>query len=129
MSAWKLVSGILSIILYGYIIDEAKAASLADAFAGTSSSVVGLIVALLIMSGGIVSICVRDARTKAGNIALIILFGLAALIAFTSAGYYENLYVYACWCLINVVLAIISLFQKKGYHRTPYYKTHQKNKN
>ena len=51
----------------------------------------GIIVAILMLAGGIVSIATRNAAGKGGNIALIVLFGLAALIGFTNYVSFSNL--------------------------------------
>jgi hypothetical protein len=55
----------------------------------------------------------RNAKGKGGNIALIILFGLAALMGFSGYGNYSDLIIWSCWCLLNAVLAFISLIRKK----------------
>ena len=65
------------------------------------------------MFDDIVSIATRKSQGKGGNIALIILFGLAALVGYTSAGSYADLNVWATWCIINVVLAVITMIKTK----------------
>ena len=68
-------------------------------------------VAVLLLTGGIVSIATRKSTGKGGNIALIILFGLAALIGFAMHGSYSDLTIWAGWCLINAVLAAVALIK------------------
>ena len=75
---------------------------------GTSGSI-GAFVAILMLSGGIVSIASRKSTKKGGNIALVILFGLAALIGIAGYGNYSDLVIWSIWCLLNAVLAIVSL--------------------
>ena len=76
---------------------------------GESSGSAGLIVAIMMLAGGIVSIATRNGG-KGGNIALIVLFGIAALCGYAMAGtLYQDLYVWATWCLICAVLAVVSL--------------------
>jgi hypothetical protein len=65
------------------------------------------------LAGGIVSIVTRNLRKKGGNIALIILFGLAALIGFANYGSYSDLAIWSGWCLINAVLAVIAILLEK----------------
>ena len=48
-----------------------------------------------------------------GNIALIVLFGLGALIGFTMAGSYSDLMIWAVWCLVCAVLALLSVLKGK----------------
>lgn len=64
----------------------------------------------MLLAGGIVSIVTRKGG-KGGNIALIVLFGIGALCGFTLAGSYSDLYIWAAWCLICAVLAIVALIK------------------
>ena len=107
MKTWKLVSGILSIILFLLVTFQSCAAGVLNALEenGESSGSAGLMLA-----GGIVSIATRKGG-KGGNIALIVIFGLAALIGFTMAGSFADLTIWAGWCLICAVLALISLIK------------------
>lgn len=115
MKVWKLVSGILSIILCFLVTLQSCAAGVVNAMEdnGEVSGSVGLIVAILMLTGGIVSVATRKSKGKGGNIALIVLFGLAALIGFTGYGNYADLAVWAGWCLLNAVIALIAMIKKK----------------
>lgn len=115
MKTWKLVSGILSIILFIVVSFQSCAAGVANALeenGGTSGSV-GVIVAILMLAGGIVSVASRKSVKKGGNIALVILFGLAALVGFAGYGNYSDLVIWSIWCLINGILAIVALMTAK----------------
>jgi hypothetical protein len=115
MKTWRLVSGILSIILFVVVMFRSCAAGVVNALednGGTSGSV-GVLLAILMLTGGIVSIASRKSVKKGGNIALIILFGLAALIGFTGYGNYGDLIVWSIWCLINAVISIVALITGK----------------
>ncbi|MCM1048432.1 MAG: hypothetical protein NC433_08410 [Clostridiales bacterium] len=113
MKTWKLVSGILSIILFIVVSFQSCAAGLANTLSenGEASGSGGILVAILMLSGGIVSIATRKSKSKGGNIALIVLFGLAALVGFGLAGSFTDLNIWAFWCLINAILAIVSLIK------------------
>ncbi len=115
MKIWKLVSGILSIVLFFIVTLQSCAAGLSNALMenGENGGSAGVIVAILMLSGGIVSIVTRQG-SKGGNIALIVLFGLAALVGFSMAGSYADLNIWAAWCVINAVLAVISLIKGNG---------------
>jgi hypothetical protein len=115
MKTWKLVSGILSMILFVLVTFQSCAAGMVNTLEanGGSSGSVGIVVAILMLAGGIVSVATRNAKGKGGNIALIILFGLAALMGFSGYGNYSDLIIWSCWCLLNAVLALISLIRKK----------------
>ncbi len=113
MKTWKLVAGILSIVLFIFVMFQSCAAGMVNALEenGGSSGSVGVIVAVLMLAGGIVSIATRKSMGKGGNIALIILFGLAALIGFAGYGNYSDLVIWSCWCLINAIVAIIAIIR------------------
>ena len=115
MKIWKLVAGVLSIVLFIIVAFQSCAAGLSNALSenGESSGTVGVLVAILMLTGGIVSIATRKSTGKGGNIALIILFGLAALVGFAGHGTYSDLVVWAGWCLINVIVAIIAMITGK----------------
>ena len=94
MKTWKLVSGIISIVLSVFVVFQSMMAGLANALeeSGQSSGSAGLVVSICMLCGGIVSIVSRKNNSKGTNIALIILFGLATLIGFVLAGNYSDLY-------------------------------------
>ena len=114
MKIWKLVSGVLSIVLSVFVIFQSMVAGLGNTLAenGEVGGSAGILVAIVLLTGGIVSIATRNGG-KGGAIALIILFGLGAMIGFGGAGSYGDLNVWSGWCLICAILAFISLFLKK----------------
>lgn len=115
MKVWKLVSGILSIILFVLVAFQSCAAGVSNALEenGEVSGTAGLLLAILMLTGGIVSIATRKAKKNGGNIALIILFGLAAIIGFCNYGSYSDLAIWSGWCLINAVLAVVAIILGK----------------
>jgi uncharacterized membrane protein len=118
MKTWKMVSGILSLVFSAIVLYQSWAASildrLADAFLdiNSNSGAVGYLVAVFMIAGGIVSIVTRRGR-KSGDITLAILYGLAALVGYTSFGVYKDLVFWSTWCLICAILAVISLVKGK----------------
>lgn len=116
MKTWKLVSGILSICLSVFVSFQSMMAGLANAMEANneSSGSAGLIVSICMLCGGIISIISRKNNSKGINIALILLFGLASLIGFVLAGSFSDLYIWSSWCFINMLLAILSIKQKKN---------------
>lgn len=115
MKTWKLVSGILSIVLFALVSLQSCAVGIGNSLSknGEVSGTTGIIVALLLLAGGIVSIATRNKRGNGGNIATIVLFGLATLFGFTMAGTYKDLNIWAFWCLINALLAIVYMIKAK----------------
>lgn len=95
MKTWKLVSGIISIVLSVFVVFQSMMAGLANALeeSGQSSGSAGLVVSICMLCGGIVSIVSRKNNSKGTNIALIILFGLATFTGFVLAGNYSDLYI------------------------------------
>lgn len=115
MKTWKLVSGILSIILFVIVTFQSCPAGVANSLEanGETSGSAGVLVAILMLAGGIVSVATRNAEKKGGNIALIVLFGLAALVGFTGFGSFSDLAIWAGWCLINAILAVVAMIKSK----------------
>ena len=76
MKTWKLVSGVLSIILFFIVALQSCAAGMVNAMEanGGSSGSAGILVGILMLAGGIVSIASRNAIGNGGNIAILILF-------------------------------------------------------
>lgn len=114
MKTWKLVSGILSIVLFVFVALQSCAAGMANTLEanGEAGGSAGIIVAFMLLAGGIVSIATRKGG-KGGNIALIVLYGIGALFGFMLAGSYTDLNIWAAWCLICAVLAIVALVKTK----------------
>lgn len=115
MKVWKLVAGILSIVFNFFVTFQSCAAGLYNALSenGESSGTAGVFVAIFMMVGGIVSIVSRKTKGKGGNIALIILFGLGALLGYTNSGNFADLAIWGTWCAINVITAIVALCTTK----------------
>lgn len=115
MRVWKLVSGILSIILFVVVMFQSCAAGVVNALEdnGGISGSVGVIVGILMLAGGIVSIATRNKPGKGHDIALIVLFGLAAVFGFAGYGNYSDLVIWSVWCLINAVLAVVSIIKNR----------------
>ena len=112
MRVWKLVSGILSIILFAVVMFQSCAAGVVNALEdnGGISGSVGVIVGILMLAGGIVSIATRNKTGKGHDIALIV---LAAVFGFAGYGNYSDLVIWSVWCLINAVLAVVSMIKNR----------------
>ena len=69
MKTWKLVSGILSIILFALVAFQSCAAGMSNALEenGEVSGSAGIIVAVLLLTGGIVSVATRKSSGKGGT--------------------------------------------------------------
>ena len=115
MKVWKLVSGILSMVLFILVAFQSCAAGVSNALEnnGEVSGSAGLIVAVLMLAGGIVSVATRKSEKMGGNIALIILFGLAALKPESNYGRFSDLMIWSVWCLLKAILAVVAIITGK----------------
>lgn len=116
MKIWKLVSGILSIIIAAFVLFQSGIAGLSNTLAenGEAGGSAGLIVSIMLLTSGIVSIVIRNSNSKGGNIAIIVLCLIAAVLGFTGAGSYSDLKVWSGWCIILAVMAVVSLLINKN---------------
>lgn len=115
MKTWKLVSGILSIAFFFMVAFQSCAAGMVNSISGNGevSGSAGIIVAFMLLCGGIVSICSRNG-SRGLNIALIVLYGIGAFFGFVLAGtVFTDLYLWATWCLVNAILAAVCLKRNK----------------
>ena len=111
MKTWKLVSGILSIVLCMFVLFQSCAVGIGNALAdnGEAGGSAGVLVAVMLLAAGIVAIATRSSTGKGGNVALIVLNGIGALFGFAMAGSYSDLKIWAAWCLICAILAVVDL--------------------
>lgn len=114
MKTWRLISGILSIVLSLVILLQSCAVGMLEAMgADGSDSASGLLVALLLIAAGIVAIVTRNA-SRGGSIALVVLYAVAAVIGF-SATVYADLIVWAVWRCVCAVAALVSLLRRRKH--------------
>lgn len=116
MKTWKLISVILSIVLAAFVLFQSMAVGLGNSLSenGETSGSAGFLVAILLIAAGITAIVVRKSIKKGAHIALIIMYGLAAIVGFTMAGSYEDLKIWAGWCLICAILAVVVIIKSKN---------------
>ena len=107
MATWKTISGVLSFALSLIVLFQSCAAGLVESVSNetTGGSVSGLFVALLLIAAGVVSIATR--KSRGGNIAIIIICGIGALIGFAGHGIYEDLIIWSVWHVVQAVVALI----------------------
>ncbi len=121
MKIWRLIVGILSLVFCVIVLVQSCAAGAYNALEenGEVSGSAGFLVAILMIAGGIVSIVTRKVKGKGGSIALIVIFGLAALLGFACAGSFSDLKIWGGWCLLNAAIAVVALFLKKKPEEVP----------
>lgn len=109
MKTTKLITGIICMVLTAFVLFQSCAAGLGNALSqnGEASGTAGVLLAFLMLTGGIIQVATRNSTGKGGSIAALIVFVLAALIGFTNAGSYSDLNIWAAWCLILGIINLI----------------------
>ncbi len=109
MKIWKLVSGIISVILSLPISLQSCAVGCAYTMgeydAGTVSGFLGFIAAALVFSSGVISIA--KYRLKNGNTAILVLNIIAALSCMGGVIEFHDLAIWGFWALVCAVMAIV----------------------
>lgn len=112
MKIWRLVSGILSMVLFLIISFQSCAVGLVNAVEDNNndtSGAGGVFVAFGLLVSGIVATALWKKNSKGGDIALIVLYGLTAIMGYANQGTFGDLVVWASWALICAIMAAIAL--------------------
>lgn len=116
MRTWKLVSGIISILFTAVVLLQSCAAGIVDALSteGGDSGISGLLVAILMITGGIVSVSSRDGNTIGIHVSQILLYGFAAMVGTSATGAYAkgDLIIFEFWCLLCSLLAGVDAIKR-----------------
>ena len=117
MKVWKLVSGIISILLVLVILLQSFVVGIFNTIytkllgSTESSGTVGIVVSVLLLIAGITSIAVRKRETKKAYTVLIVLFELATMIGYVGAGNNTGLVIWATWCFACFVVAVFGMIK------------------
>lgn len=114
MKTWRLVSGILSIVLTVIVFFQSNLVAVLGGKNNLEGGA-GIIFALLLLTAGITSIATHRNISTGSKVALFLLFGIGAVIAITSAKIYKDLTVWGAW---SALCAIIALFGRKTKNAT-----------
>ena len=108
MKAWKTVSGIISIVCFGFVAFQSCSAGMVEEYtkSKTVSGGAGLIVSIIMLVGGIISISTRSSAEGKGNTFLFLTYGIGAMIGFSQDTFFKDLKIWAGWCLINSIVAL-----------------------
>lgn len=112
-STWKIVSGILCMVLFAFMMYQVRALTLFNALTGGSdtSGATGFLVGILILAAGIVSVTTRNKGVGA-NVILLLLYLIGALFAIdegTSGGAYKDLVVWGIWCVVCAIITVVCI--------------------
>lgn len=108
MKTWKLVSGILSIVLSVFVLFQSAIAGLSNVLneADEISGSAGFFVSVFMLTAGIVSIVTRKSSNMGGDIAIMVLCSMGSVLGVLFAGTsFYDLYVWAAWCGVCTLFA------------------------
>ena len=117
MKIWKLVSGIISIVVFIIATFQSCATGVVNVLEDNETDMSaegGIFVAFALLVAGIVSACVWKNASRGADVALILLYGIAALFGFMSLGTFSDLEIWSWWAAICSGMAFISLFMPRN---------------
>ena len=126
MKVWKLVSGIISMVVFIIIVFQSCATGVVNALDDNdadTSAAAGIWVAFILLVAGLTSACVWKEKSRWADFALIILFGFAALMGFANLGTFTDLEVWSWWAAICTGMAFISMCLPRKKEEKPAPKT------
>ncbi len=116
MKGIKLWAGILGIVIAAYIllISCYEAAWNVLTTSGHFNGIIGIVIAGLLLAGSIVRIGMRSVEDDSGSIISLVLFAVAAAIAFASTPIYHYMQGWAIVCLSMGIISIIMIMWKNS---------------
>lgn len=115
-SVGRLVLGIFAIVLFALVAFQSCAVGVGNALeeSDSVSGSSGLLLAVFMLVGGIVSVATRKSNNKGGLIACAILFAIAAFMGATSWGSdYSDLDIWTIVCVIYTAFYIFCTVKTK----------------
>ena len=110
----KLWAGIMGIVVAAYLLVTScmEAAWNILTSSGHFNGAVGIIIAALLLSGSIVRIAMRNGEDDSGSIISLVLFGVAAGLAFVISPLYSYMRGWADICLVMAIVSVIMIILK-----------------
>ena len=107
MEIWKLSSGIMSICFFVIMLFQSCILHMEKGIYNglPVTAAADVICAMLILTGGIVSIVTRKMNDKSVDKALAIIFAIAALIGIWAQDEFGDLLIWSIWALANMTIA------------------------
>ena len=114
MKTWKTVSGILSIILFIAVVFVSCSVGVVNVAeeTGESGGTSGMFMAFFFLAGGIISIATRSSKIG-GNIAVLVIYGIGAIIGFAANDSSLWSKVWGILCAICAIVALAGLLGKQ----------------
>lgn len=110
MKTWKIISGILSIAISAFVVFQSFFAGAYNILTGNgqSSGTAGVVVAITLLAGGIVSLVTHNG-SRGGDIAMALLYCVGGIVGLVMAGSYADLRIWSAWGLLCGIIAIIDV--------------------
>ena len=114
MKKLRLTTGILSIVYAAFVLFQSAAAGVYNASNNNTngSGTVGMVVAMLMITAGVVSITTADGGI--GCFVTMAVYAVAGWYGYTNAGTFTDLQIWAIWCLICALISIIGYIKAAG---------------
>ena len=112
----KLWAGILGLVIGAYImiISFYEAAWNLLTTSGHFNGVVGIVIAVLLVAGSLVRIGMRNGSDDSGSIISLVLFAVAAAIAFAVTPIYHYMQKWAIVCLVMGIISVLMIMWKNS---------------
>ena len=117
MKTIKLLAGILGVVIAAYIFLISCYAWNVLTMSGHFNGVIGIIIAVLLMMGSLIRIMMRGAEDNSGSIISLVLFTIAAALAFAITPIYRYMQYWAIICLIMGILSVLMIMWKNSRAR------------
>ncbi len=110
----KLWAGILGLAIGGYILIVScyEASWNVLTASGHFNGIAGIVIAALLLAGSLFRIAMRGRMDEYGSVISMILFGIAAAIAFAVSPIYHYMKGWAIFCLILGILSVLMIMWK-----------------
>jgi hypothetical protein len=114
-SAGRLSIGIISMLLFVFVSFQSCAAGLSNALEdnGSTSGSNGFAYAIFVLIAGIVGVCTRNSKGKAGAIITTILYWLASILTIGTGNTYGDLPIWGVLSFIFGIVFLISAIKTK----------------
>jgi|GEM_PF-3503584 len=108
MKQVKLTAGILGVLAAAYFLLISGRAMVWNVLtaSGHINGVLGIVIAVLLLAGSVIRICTHSAQNDEGSLVSLVLFAVAAAIAFASTRVYSYMGHWAILCLVMAILSV-----------------------
>ena len=107
-SAGRLAIGVISIVLFVFIMFQSCAVGVSNALEenGSTSGSAGFMLAVFMLTAGIVGICTRNSKSRVGVIIATVLYWFAALLSVGESKTYPDI---AVWGVVAFIFGLVFL--------------------